>query len=95
MIVCSCRVLTRAAVMAAAEAMARAEPGRPVTAGRVFRALGTRPDCGTCLPLIRRLAAEAGALVSCPEPLATVAEDVRELTVVEIDIAFDLVERRP
>ena len=81
--------------MAAAEAMARAEPGRPVTAGRVFRALGTRPDCGTCLPLIRRLAAEAGALVSCPEPLATVAEDVRELTVVEIDIAFDLVERRP
>jgi bacterioferritin-associated ferredoxin len=95
MIVCSCRVLTKAAVMTAAEAMARAEPGRPVTAGRIFRALGTRPQCGTCLPVIRRLAAEAGAVVSCPEPLATVAEDAGDLTVVEIDIAFDVVERVP
>lgn len=95
MIVCSCKVLTRARVMAAAEALARAEPGRPVTAGRVFRALGAKPQCGTCMPLIRRIAAEAGAVVSCPEPLASVAEEIGGFTVIEIDIAFDGIGRVP
>ncbi|MBZ0229504.1 MAG: (2Fe-2S)-binding protein [Bauldia sp.] len=93
MIVCSCNVLTEARVIAAAEALGTAEPARPVTAGRIFRALGTRPQCGTCLSLIRRISAEAGATVSCPEPLATVAEDRRDLTLVEIDIVFDVAER--
>lgn len=93
MIVCSCNVLTKAGVIAAAEAMALAEPGRPVTAGRIFRALGTRPQCGTCLSLIRKIVAEAGATVSCPEPLSMVAEDQGELTVVEMDIAFDVAGR--
>lgn len=93
MIVCSCNVLTKARVIAAAEAMTQVEPGRPITAGRIFRALGTRPQCGTCLSLIRRIAAEAGATVSCPEPLAMVAEDQQDLTVIEIDLAFDATGR--
>ena len=90
MIVCSCNVLTKARVIDAAERLARADPGRPVTAGRIFRALDTRPQCGTCLSLIRRIAAEAGAMVSCPEPLASVANERDEMSAAEVDMAFDL-----
>lgn len=76
MIVCSCSVLTKARVLAAAERLFREDPYRPVTAGRIFRALGARPNCGTCFTLIRHIVAEAGFSFTCPEPLASEAEDV-------------------
>jgi bacterioferritin-associated ferredoxin len=75
MIVCSCAVLTKALVLAAAKALARELPYRPVTAGRVFRALGARPQCGICYGPIRRIIAEAGLAFTGPEPLASEAED--------------------
>jgi len=74
-IVCSCAVLTKARVLTAAEALARELPYRPVTAGRVFRALGARPQCGICYGPIRAIIAAAGLAFTCPEPLATEAED--------------------
>jgi bacterioferritin-associated ferredoxin len=74
MIVCSCAVLTRARVLATAERLAREPPYRPVTAGRVFRALGARPQCGICYGPIRAIIAEAGLAFTCPEPLASEAE---------------------
>ena len=92
MIVCSCNVLTKARVAATAQALSQ-EPGRPVTAGRIFRALGARPQCGGCLTLIRQIAADAGATVTCPEPLAMVSEDEGKMTVMESDIAFDVASR--
>jgi len=75
MIVCSCAVLSKARILAAAEALARELPYRPVTAGRVFRALGARPQCGICYRPIRAIIAEAGLAFTCPEPLASEAEE--------------------
>ena len=84
MIVCSCNVLTRARIGAAAEALAAEDPFRPITPGRLFRALGARPNCGTCFSTIRSIIADAGLTFTCPEPLASVAEEAEELE--EIDV---------
>jgi bacterioferritin-associated ferredoxin len=91
MIICSCNVLTKARIAAAADALAREQPGRPVTPGRIFRTLGARPQCGTCFALVRRIVADAGIAFTCPEPLATVAED--NLSAAEMEIAFDQAEK--
>lgn len=74
MIVCSCNVLTRARIVAAAAELAAADPLRPITPGRLFMALGARPNCGTCFTSIRAIIAEAGFTFTCPEPLASSAE---------------------
>lgn len=74
MIVCSCNVLTRARVLAAAQELAAADPSRPITPGRLFKALGARPNCGTCFASIRAIVADAGFRFTCPEPLASAAE---------------------
>jgi len=78
MIVCSCNVLTRARIRTAAEQLAAADPSRPITPGRLFKALGARPNCGTCFQTIRHIIADAGLTFTCPEPLATVAETAEE-----------------
>ena len=91
MIVCSCNVLTRARILAAATELARADPGRPVSPGRLFRALGARPQCGTCFASVRKIVAEAGISFTCPEPLASVAE----LVDMEDDTAFDRADQVP
>ncbi len=91
MIICSCNVLTKARIAAAADALARENPDRPLTPGRIFRTLGARPQCGTCFTLIRRIVADAGLTFTCPEPLATVAED--DLSAAEMEIAFDQAEK--
>ena len=75
MIVCSCNVLTRTRVVAAAEALVRKDPARAVTPGRILKELGVKAQCAVCFGLIRRLVAEAGVAVTCPEPLASEAED--------------------
>ena len=75
MIVCSCNVLSKKCVVAAAEALIRENPTRAVTPGRILRELGVKAQCAVCFGLIRRIVAEAGVLVTCPEPLATEAEE--------------------
>ena len=70
--------------------VAREDPSRPVTPGRLFRALGARPQCGTCFPLIRRIMADAGVPFTCPEPLALAAQEDGEMSAGETDIVFDL-----
>ena len=77
MIVCSCNVLTKTRVVDAALELSRDNPARPVTAGRLFRALGARPQCATCFSLIRTIVAQSGVMFTCPEPLASEAEDNR------------------
>lgn len=77
MIICSCNVLSSAAIRAAAEKLREEDPARPVTPGRVFLALGARPQCGSCIELVRKSLREWGFPLTCPEPLASIAADVR------------------
>jgi bacterioferritin-associated ferredoxin len=51
MILCACTGITDTQVRAAVEWMRAADPHVLVTPGKVYRALGRRPDCGGCLPL--------------------------------------------
>jgi bacterioferritin-associated ferredoxin len=75
MIVCSCNVLTKARVVAAAEKLFSENPARAVTPGRILRDLGVKAQCAVCFSLIRTIVAEAGVMVTCPEPLAASAEE--------------------
>ena len=87
MIVCSCNVLTRSRILATGVALSEEDPMRPITPGRLFKALGARPNCGTCFTTIRHIIADAGLTFTCPEPLASVAEaaeDEREQAVLVI-----------
>jgi bacterioferritin-associated ferredoxin len=78
MIVCSCTVLTKARILAAAAELAADDPFRPITPGRIFRHVGYRPSCGTCFATVRSIIAEAGLAFTCPEPLASVAEQAED-----------------
>jgi bacterioferritin-associated ferredoxin len=88
MIVCSCNVLTRMRILAAAQQLAAEDPFRPITPGRLFRALGARPNCGTCFTTIRSIVAEAGLAFTCPEPLASVAEAAEDDEEIDIFVAL-------
>lgn len=88
MIVCSCNVLAAKKIAAAARTLALRDPDRPVTPGRLFRELGARPQCGTCLTNLRQIVADAGLKLTCPEPLASAAEG-GDMSLAEMDIAFD------
>jgi bacterioferritin-associated ferredoxin len=74
MIVCSCNVLTKVRAIAAAETLYRRDPTRAVTPGRILKELGVKAQCAVCFSLIRSLVAEAGVMVTCPEPLASEAQ---------------------
>jgi bacterioferritin-associated ferredoxin len=74
MILCSCNVITRARIIETAERLARERPGRPVTPAQVFRELRVRAQCTVCFPMIRAVFVEAGLPFTCPEPLATEAD---------------------
>lgn len=75
MIVCSCNVLTKRNILDVAERLAMEQPGRPITPARIYRALGTKAQCTLCFALVRKLIAESGLLVTCPEPLGSGSED--------------------
>lgn len=82
MILCSCNVLVAAEMRRVAEELRDAEPDRPVTPRRVFQALGARPQCGSCIELVRKTLMAWGFAQTCPEPLASsAAEDERPATV--------------
>lgn len=84
MIVCSCNVLTRTRIRETAERLAAVDPARPITPGRLFRALGAKPNCGTCFSTIRSIVADAGLTFTCPEPLASVAESAEDSEEIEL-----------
>ena len=90
MIICSCNVLTRARVLATAESLAADDPMRPLTPGRLFRALGARPRCGTCFSVIRTMIADAGLTFTCPEPLASVAEAAEDEQEIDVLVVLDI-----
>ncbi len=90
MIVCSCNVLARSRILAAAQMLAAEDAFRPITPGRLFKALGARPNCGTCFTTIRKVIADAGLSFTCPEPLASVAEAAEDQREQEILIIIDV-----
>jgi bacterioferritin-associated ferredoxin len=55
MIVCSCSMITSRDVAEAVTALRTADPLLVLTPGLIYRHLGKRPSCGSCLPLISKL----------------------------------------
>ena len=55
MIVCSCSMITAKEVADAVTALRTADPLVVLTPGLIYRYLGKRPSCGSCLPLISKL----------------------------------------
>lgn len=51
MIICHCTGITDHEIHAAVDWMRAADAQTLITPGKVYRALGKRPDCGGCLPL--------------------------------------------
>jgi bacterioferritin-associated ferredoxin len=51
MIVCSCAVISSEDIHRAIAWMRAADPDTIITPGKVYRALGKRPECGGCLAL--------------------------------------------
>ncbi len=55
MIVCSCTEITSKDIEEAVAALRTSDPFVVLTPGLIYRQLGKRPSCGTCLPLITKL----------------------------------------
>jgi bacterioferritin-associated ferredoxin len=51
MIVCHCQGISDHDIRAAVTWMRASDPDTVITAGRIYRALGKRADCGGCMPL--------------------------------------------
>ncbi len=59
MIVCSCNVICDRRIKKAIDRLRASEPNTLMTPGKVFKQLGCRPSCGTCLTHIAKLIHEA------------------------------------
>ncbi len=49
MIICSCNVISSAEIKATVEELIVSDPDVVLTPGMIYRAIGVRPKCGTCL----------------------------------------------
>ena len=77
MIVCSCSMITAKDVADAVASLRTADPFVVLTPGLIYRHLGKRPSCGSCLPLISKLMVafdEEGPNVSGPSERLGVEE---------------------
>lgn len=64
MIVCSCNVITDQEIADAVAELRTSDPYVVLTPGLIFRTIGKRPSCGSCLPLITRIMLSVGSEVS-------------------------------
>lgn len=55
MIVCSCSIITSKDIADAVAALRTKDPFVVLTPGLIYRQLGKRPSCRSCLPLITKL----------------------------------------
>jgi len=51
MIICHCQNIASQDINATIDWMRAADPETIITPGKVYHALGKKPDCGGCLPL--------------------------------------------
>jgi len=75
MIVCSCTMISSKDIAEAVSALRTKDPFVVLTPGLIYRQLGKRPSCGSCLPLITKLMVgydEEGpsSAASIPAPVA-------------------------
>ena len=54
MIVCSCSEITSRDIEEAVAALRTGDPFVVLTPGLIYRQLGKRPSCGSCMPLITK-----------------------------------------
>ncbi len=75
MIVCSCAVISSEDIRRAIAWMRAADPDTIITPGKVYRALGKRPECGGCITLfVARMQVDENTAVPVddfPEELRT------------------------
>lgn len=75
MIVCSCAVITSDDIHRAIAWMRAADPDTIITPGKVYRALGKRPECGSCITLfVARMRVDENTAVPVDLP-----EELRDL----------------
>lgn len=55
MIVCSCTMISAQDIHEAVSALRTKDPFVVLTPGLIYKTLGKRPVCGSCLPLITKL----------------------------------------
>jgi bacterioferritin-associated ferredoxin len=78
MIVCSCTMITSKDIAEAVSALRTKDPLVVLTPGLIYRTLGKRPSCGSCLPLITKLMVsydEAGPSSAAAIPRKSPIED--------------------
>lgn len=51
MIICHCQSITDHDIRAAVDWMRASDVDTVITPGKIYRALGKRADCGSCMPL--------------------------------------------
>ena len=78
MIICHCTGLTDRDIRDAIDWMRLSDPLSLVTPGRVYRALGKRPDCGGCLPLFLQEMARCESMAVAPGPRVPVLRNRKE-----------------
>lgn len=60
MIVCHCTSISDTDIHEAIEWMRASDPDTIITAGKIYRALGKKADCGGCMPLF------LSTMTTCP-----------------------------
>ena len=55
MIVCSCSMISAKDIAEAVSTLRTKDPFVVLTPGLIYRTLGKRPSCGSCLPLVAQL----------------------------------------
>jgi|TARA_B000000460_G_scaffold91957_1_gene64353 bacterioferritin-associated ferredoxin len=77
MIVCHCTQITDHQIRAAIDWMRAADPQTIITPGKVYHALGQRPDCGGCMKLFLDTMRRCDSLGVAP-PILRVNTDKKE-----------------
>lgn len=80
MIVCSCNVVSSQEIEAVVEELVAGDPDVVLTPGMIYRAIGVRPKCGTCLKhVVELMHAHRESLQAeqaAPEPVDKTPETV-------------------
>lgn len=64
-LICTCAGITRSDIERAVAALAAGEDAA-ISPGRVYRFLGKRPSCGSCMDKIREMLPKTGAAPASP-----------------------------
>jgi len=67
MIVCSCNIISSREIESAVEELVATDADVVLTPGMVFRAIGCRPKCGTCLQHVVELMHAHRDMIQAPD----------------------------